>query len=107
MTEAREHLERAYQESAGDEKAKNLLGLAYFKLGDFERAAEVRVVGKGERERPHAAVNLGLVSEGHQLTPRRGVRGRGAAPAGHLKAHDYLALPAQARGVAGRARELP
>ncbi|MGZ6140437.1 MAG: tetratricopeptide repeat protein, partial [Myxococcaceae bacterium] len=35
MTEARDHLERAYQMRPGDEKAKNLLGLAYFKLGDF------------------------------------------------------------------------
>jgi hypothetical protein len=44
-TEARDHLERAYQMRPRDEKAKNLLGLAYFKLGDFVRAAEVGQVG--------------------------------------------------------------
>ena len=38
VPEARDHLERAYQMRPGDEKAKNLLGLAYFKLGDFVRA---------------------------------------------------------------------
>ena len=41
VTEAREHLERAYQIRPGDEKAKNLLGLAYFKLGDFVQARHV------------------------------------------------------------------
>jgi len=108
VAEAREHLERAYQIRPGDEKAKNLLGLAYFKLGDFERAAEVyEALVKENGNDPTLRVNLGLVYlKSNQLT--RAVRefeGAVGLQPGHLKAHNYLGLALAQAGEYGRARE--
>ena len=108
VTEAREYLERAYQMRPGDEKAKNLLGLAYFKLGDFVRAAEVyEALVRENGADPTLRVNLGLVYlKSNQLT--RAVRefetAVGLQP-GHLKAHNYLGLALAQAGQYGRARE--
>lgn len=108
VTEAREHLERAYRMRPGDEKAKNLLGLAYFKLGDFVRAAEVyEALVRENGSDPTLRVNLGLVYlKSNQLT--RAVRefetAVGLQP-GHLKAHNYLGLALAQAGQYGRARE--
>src|SRR5262249_16731520 len=41
VMEAREYLERAGQLQPQDEKCQNLLGLTYFKLGQFDRAASI------------------------------------------------------------------
>ena len=108
VTEAREHLERAYQMRPADEKAKNLLGLAYFKLGDFGRAAEVyEALVRENGADPTLRVNLGLVYlKSNQLT--RAVREFETAvelQPGHLKAHNYLGLALAQAGQYGRARE--
>jgi len=108
VTEAREHLERAYQMRPADEKAKNLLGLAYFKLGDFVRAAEVyEALVRENGADPTLRVNLGLVYlKSNQLT--RAVREFESAvdlQPGHLKAHNYLGLALAQAGQYGRARE--
>jgi Tetratricopeptide repeat len=108
VNEAREHLERAYQMRPGDEKAKNLLGLAYFKLGDFVRAAEVyEALVRENGGDPTLRVNLGLVYlKSNQLT--RAVREFETAvelQPGHLKAHNYLGLALAQAGQYGRARE--
>lgn len=108
VTEAREHLERAYQMRPADEKAKNLLGLAYFKLGDFGRAAEVyEALVRENGADPTLRVNLGLVYlKSGQLT--RAVREFETAvelQPGHLKAHNYLGLALAQAGQYGRARE--
>ena len=108
VAEAREHLERAYLMRPGDEKAKNLLGLAYFKLGDFDRAAEVyEALVKENGNDPTLRVNLGLVYlKSNQLT--RAVRefeGAVRLQPGHLKAHNYLGLALAQAGEYGRARE--
>jgi len=108
LTEARDHLERAYQMRPGDEKAKNLLGLAYFKLGDFVRAAEVyEALVRENGADPTLRVNLGLVYlKSNQLT--RAVREFETAvdlQPGHLKAHNYLGLALAQAGQYGRARE--
>ena len=108
LTDAKEHLERAYQMRPGDEKAKNLLGLAYFKLGDFVRAAEVyEALVRENGADPTLRVNLGLVYlKSNQLT--RAVRefetAVGLQPT-HLKAHNYLGLALAQAGEYGRARE--
>jgi uncharacterized protein (AIM24 family) len=108
VTDARDHLERAYRMRPGDEKAKNLLGLAYFKLGDFVRAAEVyEALVRENGSDPTLRVNLGLVYlKSNQLT--RAVRefetAVGLQP-GHLKAHNYLGLALAQAGQYGRARE--
>ncbi len=60
--EARDELERATHLSPRNQKAHNLLGLTYFKLGLFERA--INVYEKLVHENPRDAtlrVNLGLV----------------------------------------------
>lgn len=108
VTEAREQLERAYQMRPADEKAKNLLGLAYFKLGDFGRAAEVyEALVRENGADPTLRVNLGLVYlKSNQLT--RAVREFETAvelQPGHLKAHNYLGLALAQAGQYGRARE--
>ena len=108
VTEARDHLERAYQMRPADEKAKNLLGLAYFKLGDFVRAAEVyEALVRENGADPTLRVNLGLVYlKSNQLT--RAVREFETAvelSPGHLKAHNYLGLALAQAGQYGRARE--
>ena len=62
IVEAREHLEKAHGLAPKNEKAQNLLGLAYFKLGLFDQASEV--YEKLVNENPTDAtlrVNLGLV----------------------------------------------
>jgi uncharacterized protein (AIM24 family) len=108
VNEARDHLERAFQMRPGDEKAKNLLGLAYFKLGDFVRAAEVyEALVRENGADPTLRVNLGLVYlKSNQLT--RAVREFESAvdlQPGHLKAHNYLGLALAQAGEYGRARE--
>jgi Tetratricopeptide repeat len=108
VKEARDHLERAYQMRPGDEKAKNLLGLAYFKLGEFERAAEVyEALVQENGADPTLRVNLGLVYlKSNQLA--RAVREFERAvelQPGHLKAHNYLGLALAQAGEYGRARE--
>ena len=56
IVEAREHLEQAHELQPKNEKAQNLLGLTYFKLGLFDRAAGgLRSAGAREPGRPDPA----------------------------------------------------
>jgi uncharacterized protein (AIM24 family) len=104
---AREHLERANALEPRNEKAQNLLGLAYFKLGLFERAASVyeRLVRQNPAD-PTLRVNLGLV---HLKTNhlQRAVQEFEAATAidpQHAKAHNYLGLALAQNGDYARAK---
>src|SRR5688572_15097488 len=62
VIEAKDHLERAFKLQPKNEKGQNLLGLTYFKLGLFDRAAEIyeSLVRENPAD-PTLRVNLGLV----------------------------------------------
>ncbi len=105
---ARSALERAYTLDPQDPKVRNLLGLAYFKLGLLEAAKAIYdgLVVDYPGEAP-LFVNLGLVllrqgrlSEA-EATLERALR---LAPA-HARAHCYLGLVLYRRGDLGRAHE--
>src|SRR5438128_11116515 len=71
VVEAKDHLEKAFKLQPKNEKAQNLLGLAYFKLGLFDRASEIYEALV--RENPADAtlrVNLGLVYLKTNALPR-------------------------------------
>jgi tetratricopeptide (TPR) repeat protein len=60
--EARNELERAFHLKPGNQKAQNLLGLVYFKLGLLERSAEIyEMLVHDNPTDPTLRVNLGLV----------------------------------------------
>ena len=108
VNEAKDHLERAYQLHPKNEKAQNLLGLTYFKLGQFERASTIyeQLVNENPAD-PTLRVNLGLVYlKTNNLT--RSVREFETATdlePGHKKAHNYLGLALAQAGDYARARE--
>jgi uncharacterized protein (AIM24 family) len=108
VPEARQLLERAHQLQPGNEKGRNLLGLAYFKLGLFDRAAEIYEALV--RDNPVDAtlrVNLGLVYLKTNAL-RRAMREFETATdlqPDHKKAHNYLGLALAQAGEYGRARE--
>lgn len=108
LGEARQWLERAHQLQPRNEKGRNLLGLAYFKLGLFERAAEVYEALV--RDNPVDAtlrVNLGLVylkTNALQRAMREFEAATDLQP-DHKKAHNYLGLALAQAGEYGRARE--
>jgi uncharacterized protein (AIM24 family) len=108
LPEARQLLERAHQQHPHHEKARNLLGLAYFKLGLFDRAAEL--YESLVRDNPGDAtlrVNLGLVylkTNALQRAMREFESATDLQP-DHKKAHNYLALALAQAGEYGRARE--
>lgn len=95
VIEAKDYLEKAFKLQPKNEKGQNLLGLAYFKLGLFDRAAEIYELLV--RDNPVDAtlrVNLGLVYlKTNQL--QRAIRefetSCDLAP-DHKKAHNYLGL---------------
>lgn len=108
IIEAREHLEKAHELEPKNEKAQNLLGLTYFKLGLFDLAAQVygQLVQENPAD-PTLRVNLGLV---HLKTSdlERSIREFETATdlePGHKKAHNYLGLALAQRGDYQRARE--
>jgi len=108
LEEARAQLEAAYQLQPDNEKGQNLLGLAYFKLGHFDRAAEIyEGLVRDNPGDPTLRVNLGLVYlKAGQL--QRAVRGFEQAvelAPDHAKAHNYLGLALAQAGEYGRARE--
>jgi tetratricopeptide (TPR) repeat protein len=108
LAEARQLLERAQQLHPHHEKGRNLLGLAYFKLGLFDRAAEVYEALV--RDNPVDAtlrVNLGLVylkTKALQRAMREFESATDLQP-GYKKAHNYLGLALAQAGEYGRARE--
>ena len=103
-----ELLERAHQLQPRNEKGRNLLGLAYFKLGLFDRAAEIYEALV--RDNPVDAtlrVNLGLVylkTNALQRAMREFETATDLQP-DHKKAHNYLGLALAQAGEYGRARE--
>ncbi|MBM7115636.1 tetratricopeptide repeat protein [Archangium primigenium] len=107
LNEARVLLERAHQLQPRNEKGRNLLGLAYFKLGHFDRAAEVYEALV--RDNPVDAtlrVNLGLVylkTNALQRAMREFEAATDLQP-DHKKAHNYLGLALAQAGEYGRAR---
>lgn len=107
LIEARECLESAHGQQPRSEKAQNLLGLTYFKLGLFDRAAEIYETLI--RDNPVDAtlrVNLGLVylkTNALQRAIREFELATDLAP-DHKKAHNYLGLALAQAGQYGRAR---
>jgi uncharacterized protein (AIM24 family) len=108
VIEAKEYLERAIALRPENERCQNLLGLTYFKLGVFERAAEVYGgLVKANPADPTLRVNLGLVHLKTNLLARAIREFETAidlAP-DHAKAHNYLGLALAQSGDYARARE--
>ncbi|WP_223633561.1 tetratricopeptide repeat protein [Corallococcus sp. EGB] len=108
VTEAKGFLERAHQLQPRHEKAQNLLGLTYFKLGLFDRAADLyEMLVRDNPVDPTLRVNLGLVylkTNALQRAAREFETATDLAP-DHKKAHNYLGLTFAQMGEYGRARE--
>jgi uncharacterized protein (AIM24 family) len=108
LAEARELLERASTLQPRHEKGQNLLGLTYFKLGLFDRAAEIyEALVRENPVDPTLRVNLGLVylkTNALQRAMREFETATELAP-DHKKAHNYLGLALAQAGEYGRARE--
>lgn len=106
--EARPILERALSLQPKNEKAQNLLGLAYFKLGILDRAGFVyEQLVRDNPTDPTLRVNLGLVYL-KQQDLKKAIHefeaGTDLAP-DHAKAHNYLGLALAQLGDYARARE--
>ncbi|MCY1042958.1 tetratricopeptide repeat protein [Corallococcus sp. bb12-1] len=108
VIEAKDFLERAHQLQPRHEKAQNLLGLTYFKLGLFDRAADLyEMLVRDNPVDPTLRVNLGLVylkTNALQRAAREFETATDLAP-DHKKAHNYLGLTFAQMGEYGRARE--
>jgi hypothetical protein len=108
VIEAKDHLERAYQLDPTNEKAQNLLGLSYFKLGLFDRASEIyETLVRDNPADPTLRVNLGLVylkSSAVMRAVREFEIATDLQP-DHQKSHNYLGLALAQAGELGRARE--
>jgi Flp pilus assembly protein TadD len=107
IVEARDHLEKAHELAPKDEKAQNLLGLAYFKLGLFDRASAV--YEKLVNENPSDAtlrVNLGLVFLKTNNLDRciREFEAATDLEPDHRKAHNYLGLALAQQGTYAKAK---
>jgi Tetratricopeptide repeat len=108
LEDARAQLEAAYQLQPDNEKGQNLLGLAYFKLGHFDRAAEIyEGLVRENASDPTLRVNLGLVYLKSGQLPRaiREFEKAVELAPDHAKAHNYLGLALAQAGEYGRARE--
>ncbi|HEY8210606.1 MAG TPA: tetratricopeptide repeat protein [Myxococcaceae bacterium] len=108
VIEAKDHLERAFQLQPKNEKAQNLLGLTYFKLGLFDRASEIyEALVRENPADPTLRVNLGLV---HLKTNAvvRAIRefetATDLAPE-HKRAHNYLGIALAQAGEYAKARD--
>ena len=95
MHEAREVLEKAFDLQPKNQKAQNLLGLTYFKLGTFDRAAEIyELLVRDNPVDPTLRVNLGLVylkANALERATREFETAVDLAP-DHKKAQNYLGL---------------
>jgi len=108
VVEAREHLEKANRLNPKNEKAQNLLGLAYFKLGLFDQASEVyEALVRENPADPTLRVNLGLVylkTNNLERSVHEFETATDLEPT-HKKAHNYLGLALAQAGDYGRARD--
>ena len=107
VIEAKDFLEKAYALEPKNEKGQNLLGLACFKLGLFDRASEIyEALVRENPVDPTLRVNLGLVylkTNGLDRAIREFETATDLAP-DHKKAHNYLGLALAQAGDYGRAR---
>jgi uncharacterized protein (AIM24 family) len=108
IVEAREHLEKAHGLAPKNEKAQNLLGLAYFKLGLFDQASEVyeRLVNENPTDAT-LRVNLGLVylkTNNLERCVKEFETATDLEPT-HKKAHNYLGLALAQQGSYVKAKE--
>src|SRR5260370_3958480 len=108
VSEAKDYLEKALSRQPDNERGKNLLGLTYFKLGHFERAALLYegLVQENPAD-PTLRVNLGLVYlKTNELSRaiHEFATATDLAP-DHNKAHNYLGLALAQSGQYGKARE--
>src|SRR5580700_6698532 len=108
VIEAKDHLERAFKLQPKNEKGQNLLGLTYFKLGLFDRAAEIyEMLVRENPADPTLRINLGLVylkTSALQRAVREFEVATDLQPE-HTKSHNYLGLALAQAGEYGRARE--
>lgn len=106
--EAREALEKAYTLQPKNHKAQNLLGLDYFKLGAFDRAADIyEGLVRDNPADPTLRVNLGLVYlklNSLQRATRELETAVDLAP-DHKKAQNYLGLAYAQAGDFARAKD--
>ncbi|MEW6434586.1 MAG: tetratricopeptide repeat protein [Myxococcota bacterium] len=108
IVEAREHLEKAHQLEPKNEKAQNLLGLTYFKLGLYDDAARVyEFLVRENPVDPTLRVNLGLVYLKTNALDRciKELETATDLDPAHQKAHNYLGLALAQAGEYARARE--
>ncbi len=108
VVEAKDHLERAFKLHPKNEKAQNLLGLTYFKLGLFDRASEIyELLVRENPADPTLRVNLGLVYLKTNNLPRavKEFETSTDLEPTHKKAHNYLGLALAQSGDYARARE--
>lgn len=108
VMEAKDVLERAFKLQPKNAKGQNLLGLTYFKLGLFDRAAEIYdLLVKDNPVDPTLRVNLGLVylKTGALQKAIRELETAVELKGDHKKAHNYLGLAYAQAGDSARARE--
>ncbi|GMU59792.1 MAG: hypothetical protein AMXMBFR34_15550 [Myxococcaceae bacterium] len=108
IAEAREHLEKAHGLQPKNEKAQNLLGLTYFKLGLYEQAAGIyEILVRENPVDPTLRVNLGLVylkTNDLGRSIKEFETATDLEPT-HQKAHNYLGLALAQAGEYAKARE--
>lgn len=108
LVEAKDQLEKAFGLQPGNEKGKNLLGLTYFKLGLYDRAAQLyEMLVQENPADPTLRVNLGLVYLKTNALPRaihEFATATDLAP-DHVKAHNYLGLALAQTAQYAKARE--
>ncbi|MGI5864752.1 MAG: tetratricopeptide repeat protein [Myxococcales bacterium] len=106
--EAKEALEKAFNLQPKNQKAQNLLGLTYFKLGSFDRAAEIyELLVRDNPVDPTLRVNLGLVylkANALERATREFETAVDLAP-DHKKAQNYLGLAYAQAGDYARAKD--
>lgn len=108
IVEARSFLEKAHQLAPKNEKAQNLLGLTYFKLGLFDQASDIyeKLVRENPAD-PTLRVNLGLVYLKTNNLPRciKEFETATDLEPDHKKAHNYLGLALAQAGDYAKAKE--
>ncbi len=108
VTEARDLFERAHEIAPKDSKASNLLGLTYFRLGQFDDAERVfKTLIEDNPTDATLRVNLGLVylKAADSEEAIRELQMAIDLDKNHKKAHNYLGLALAKIGDYGKARE--